>query len=155
MDTQEKIRRICDMLQTLGEPGSAKQLAGILSMCPETIVRYLNGRVTTPKDATRESIDVFYRILVSSINGNQDARRVLDAALGQHGLLRMGLGGVLITLGMTWLVRDQNVDAKLNESQSFSNPCASSADRPTTRKSTTPSSASRNRQSARRPSKNG
>jgi len=115
MNTQEKVKRICEMLQTLGEPGSAKQLAEILAMCPTTIMRYLDETSTHPKKSTMESIDTFYRIMASAVNGNQDARRVLDAALGQEGLLRMGLKGALIALGMTWLVRDPVIDARFSQ----------------------------------------
>lgn len=149
MNTQEKVQRICEILQTLGQPGTASQLAFILNMCPSTITRYLSGEIAPRSKSTQDSIGFLHKILVESVNGNQQAKTVLDAIIGHRGLARMGVGGAVVALGMTWLA-----SSKIDD-QSFSNPCASSADRPTTRKSTTPSSASRNRQSARRPSKNG
>jgi hypothetical protein len=149
MTTQEKVQRICEILQALGQPGSVRQLAFILNTCPSTIGRYLSGEIAPRSQETQESISFLHRILTESVNGNQQAKTVLDACIGQRGLVRMGLGGAVIALGMTWLARSKVGD------QIGSKPCDSSADRPTMRNSTTPSSASRKRQSARRPSKKG
>lgn len=116
MDTQEKVRHICDILKTLGEPGSAKQIADILAMCPSTITRYMNGEIEA-RGSAKDAIDTFYRVLVNSTDGNQEAKKILEAALGQHGLLRMGIGGALIALGMTWLIR--NPRSVLNEPETL------------------------------------
>ncbi len=161
MDTQEKIQRICEILQELGQPGSAQQLAYIFSVCPSTVARYLAGEIQ-PRPHMQGSIDFLHNILTETVNGNQQARRIVDAVLGQRGLVHMGLGGAVVMLGMSWLVSDESSGKPKAEptqspgsTQSASKPCDSSAERPTTRKATRPESASRKRASARKPSKNG
>ncbi len=139
MTPQEKVQRICEILKTLGEEGSASQLAHILAVCPTTVVRYINGTIN-PRSGARESIDVLYRVLQGAHEGNNQAQQILEAVLGQSGLIRMGLGGVLIAGGMAWLVKDR-----------AEKPHVSSADGPATTNSTEPSKASRKRQRARKP----
>jgi hypothetical protein len=148
MTTQEKIQQICEILRTLGEPGSAYQIAQMLSVYPSTIVRYLSGEIK-PHSKMSDSIDTLHRVLLQSQQGNEQARRVLDAILGTKGLARTGVGGILMAIGMTWLVNDPHALS------SGVNPCASSAEDPATRNDTSPRKTSSRRTRARKPSKKG
>lgn len=144
MTIQEKVNRICEILKVLGEPGSAAQLAQILQLCPSTIARYMSGEVE-PRAGSRESIDVLYRILLESQDGNDQAKRVLTAVIGNHGLLRLGVGGAMVALGMTWLVHDRHAG-------NGEKPCESNPEGPATKKSTSPRKASRKATKDRKPS---
>ena len=59
-----------------------------------------------------DSLSLLYRTVVVADNGNQQARKILDALLdfSGAGLLGLGFAGILVAAGMGWLIADNNYD---------------------------------------------
>ena len=108
-DIVSKIKRICQVLQERGEPGTPYQISRLLGVSPSTVSRWLAG-TATPRGRQAQSLDFLYNTIVNVNRGNPEADKLLGALLGGvgAGLLGLGVGGVLIAAGLGWILGDQN-----------------------------------------------
>lgn len=109
MSPQQKLKRICQVLQTRGEPGTPYQVANLLQVSPSTVLRWAKG-AAVPQGKTAERLDLLYRTIVHADKGNKDANNILASILGGAGagLLGLGVGGILIAAGLAWILSDDN-----------------------------------------------
>lgn len=109
LSTPQKIERIQFALQDRGHPGTLAQIAQLLNVNPTTVWRWANGEVK-PRGKQQESLEILYRSLIRAEAGDEGAQKIVGAVLGgaAAGVLGLGIAGVLIAAGMSWLIGEFN-----------------------------------------------
>ncbi|MCR4315715.1 MAG: hypothetical protein NUW37_05115 [Planctomycetes bacterium] len=105
MRTDDKIKSISATLSRIGESGTDYKIAQMLGVSPSTVARWRDNRAR-PRGKQAESLDVLYRTSKQADAGNDDAKRLLNSFVSDRSLkyLALGLAGVLIAVGLSWLV---------------------------------------------------
>ena len=110
METKKRLRRIQKFLMQSDLPARPAHLAKILGVAPSSLNRWLGGEEAKGKQ--REKIDIFFRAVLKAEAGNPTAMRMVAQfarpMTGGVGLLASGLTGVLIALGLSWILSDSD-----------------------------------------------
>lgn len=104
----KKLRKIYDALEKRGKSGTAYQVAKMLNVSPSTVSRWENGE-SEPKGKNAEALNLLYKTIVEAEKGDDQANHILSSLLGAGaaGLLGLGLGGILIAAGLSWLLSEE------------------------------------------------
>ena len=84
-------------------------LASLLGVAPSTVSRWRSGEVQ-PRGKQMTCIDLLHRTVTRAASGDEKAKdllgRLISPAFVNAGLLGLGLVGILIAIGLDWLLRD-------------------------------------------------